>query len=49
MKAILEDSQNVYEDFNFIMSFNLLENAKMLLKCPEYEEYLLGMGIEPFF
>ena len=37
-KEVMRDPQNISEDFNFIMSFILLKNTIMLLKCPECEE-----------
>ena len=36
-KEVIQDPQNISEDFNFI-SFILLKNAIMFLKCQECEE-----------
>ena len=37
-KEVIQDPQNISEDLKFIMSFILLKNAIMPLKCPECEE-----------
>ena len=37
-KEVIQVPQNIIEDFNFVMSFILLKNAKIFFKCPECKE-----------